>query len=265
MDLCETGEAKERRIIALDAQLCKSRENSLGKQERVELSEKIQERYGAGHNLYTKEQLTSLMKQIANKTTPCRIIIMNGKMTEDYDDPERCFREQLEHLSETFLLCRLGARSTALSTDLSPRRRGRCEDTCGFRGARDGFGGKSAIWDTQKYSVLAPTASEMNKIVSFGLGDLPDDEHAKSEQCQDDRRNRNQHEAVLTMARVLKERLGFFDANDLTLVFSVFEGIPVKQIIADLARAAIVIWVIIMLPGDGGRGWVLMKHGDNET
>lgn len=94
-----------------------------------------------------------------------------------------------------------------MSTDLSPRGRGRCEDTCGFRGARDGVGGKSVIWDTQKYSVLAPTAREMNKIVSFGLGDLSDDEHAKFERCLDDRRNRNQHEAVLTMARVLKERL----------------------------------------------------------
>ncbi|TQN71944.1 hypothetical protein CSHISOI_03566 [Colletotrichum shisoi] len=137
----------------------------------------------------------------------------------------------------------------------------------------------------------------MNKIVSLGLGDLTDDEHAKFEQCQDDGRNRNQHEAVLTMARVLKERLvgkfaatckpqskhktpsnlsgaavtvdiddsqGFIDANDLTLVFSVSSGIPVKQIIADLARAAIVIWVIV-LPGDWERGWLLMKHDDNET
>lgn len=57
---------------------------------------------------------------------------------------------------------------------------------------------------------------------------------------------------------------GFNDADDLTLVFSVSSGIPVKQIIADLARATIAIWVT-MLHRDGGRGWVLMKHGDNET
>ncbi|CCF44715.1 hypothetical protein CH063_14058 [Colletotrichum higginsianum] len=62
----------------------------------------------------------------------------------------------------------------------------------------------------------------------------------------------------------INDSQGFIDADDLTLVFSVSSGIPVKQIIADLARAAITIWVT-MLPRDGGRGWVLVKHGDNET
>ncbi|KAK1967990.1 hypothetical protein LY78DRAFT_730720 [Colletotrichum sublineola] len=125
-------------------------------------------------------------------------------------------------------------------------------------------------------SVLIPNV--INKIICFGLGDLaPDSDDDKyslySEHSEP--RSHIQHAVALTLAQILGGRTGreircysqdpaytqasieflksrhimvlndpqgFLDVDEYTLVFSVAPTVPVKQIVTDLARPAIIVW-----------------------
>ncbi|KAK1998438.1 hypothetical protein LX36DRAFT_681006 [Colletotrichum falcatum] len=152
---------------------------------------------------------------------------------------------------------------------------------------------------------LVPIPNVINKIICFGLGDLAldSDDDKDVPLCSEhtEIRIHTQHAAVLTLAKVLGDRTGrkircyaqdpaytqasidflksrdimvlsdpqgFLDVDEHTLVFSIAPTVPVKQIVADLARPAIILWDIQeaseMGPGvwthvrfdDGGETWI---------
>lgn len=126
-----------------------------------------------------------------------------------------------------------------------------------------------------------PLPKSITKIVCFGLGPLT----PLNERSQ---RVHTQHAAALTMAHAIKERTGcnvqvysqepaytriceqvlgphditildgvkgFLEVDSSTLVFTVAPNVPVKQIVADLAKPAIMIWDSVEPVGEETTEW----------
>ncbi|EFQ25401.1 hypothetical protein CGRA01v4_02632 [Colletotrichum graminicola] len=150
---------------------------------------------------------------------------------------------------------------------------------------------------------LVLTSDVINKIICFGLGDLTPDsdnnEHYLCSQHHSEPRSHIQHAVALTLAQILGDRTGreircysqdpaytqasieflksrnivvlndpqgFLDTDEHTLVFSVAPTVPVKQIVTDLARPAVIIWDNETSPEMDQMDWEHMRFPDgNET
>lgn len=131
-----------------------------------------------------------------------------------------------------------------------------------------------------------PLPKEVTKVVCFGLGELfPEREPSNSRRC-------TQLAAALTMARVLNQRTGrsircysqeprysqvcrkvlgrlgftvldgakgFLEVDNSTLVFTSCPDVPVKQIVTELARPAVIIWNTAVPVEEERTEWELME------
>ncbi|KAH7133816.1 hypothetical protein EDB81DRAFT_859313 [Dactylonectria macrodidyma] len=134
-----------------------------------------------------------------------------------------------------------------------------------------------------------PIPESITKVVCFALGSLvPIGDWPE--------RSYTQHAAALTMVDVLKARTGcdiqcyaqepiytdicrkilgshgikvldgvkgFLEVDETTLVFSVSPNIPVKQIITDLARPAIMVWNRVRPEKPGKTEWTKQRYGSD--
>ncbi|GKT64660.1 hypothetical protein ColTof4_07056 [Colletotrichum tofieldiae] len=317
-------------------------ENSAWRQERVELSRKLQERYDAGQPLFTKKQLTSLAEQITNKTWVVQITDMVGKTTWDpieWDcfenewvkrDPSHDLKANGKVDSETLVIdyrpiqrlvipcpsnqpyelprpsCSVNVERATMPTRMTSAQIGMAvgKIRAEFEKHKNAWEVSSQCKKLKDILLSISIPSVINKIVCFGLGDLFDDSNDENDKIgssdgSSEIRSHVQHAAALTVARILGERIGreircysqdpaynqatieflkshnivvlhdpqgFVDIDESTLVFSVAPSVPVKQIVTELARPAIIIWDT-MLPADKeSREWELMKFPNgNET
>ncbi|GKT41822.1 uncharacterized protein ColSpa_02003 [Colletotrichum spaethianum] len=301
-------------------------ENSTWRQECVELSRKLEERYNAGQPLFTKKQLSSLAEQIANKTRIVQITGMDGKTTWDPIEWDYFQNEWVKTDSRSDLKAnRLVIPCPSDQPDELPKpscsvnvERGKMPVQSTPAQVAMALGKMSAEFDKYEnawkaspqcrklkdilFSVPIPNA--INRIICFGLGDLLDDSDDENEQIgssngSSEVRSHVQHAVALTMARVLEERTGreirchsqdpaytqatieflqsrnimvlhdpqgFVEVDETTLVFSVAPSVPVKQIVTELARPAIIIWDTMMPVDKDSREWELMRFPNgNET
>ncbi|KAK2054995.1 hypothetical protein LY76DRAFT_628588 [Colletotrichum caudatum] len=290
--------------------------NSTWVQRRVERLKLIQERYDAGWPLFTKTQLASLAAQIARKSHLIHIEGMDGEMTcqpvawDDLDDDETLSIDYRPiqrliipwdcPLELPMPSCSVNVRRTTLPPPKTPDQVSLAWGSPEFQHLRH---------------ILACTSipDGINKVICFGLGDLSlhseDDIHHIS--CQhSEARCHLQHAIALLVAQMLEKRFGreipvycqdpaytqasieflhcarvevlndpqgFLNVDENTVVISVAPNVPVKQIITDLARPAIIIWDIqlpaametldweyIILP-DGSGTWISHWMTDSDS
>ncbi|KAK7425969.1 hypothetical protein QQZ08_007551 [Neonectria magnoliae] len=133
----------------------------------------------------------------------------------------------------------------------------------------------------------ATLPKSITKIVCFALGPL-------ARLDWEPRRSHTQHAAALTLARILKSRTGhdvqcysqeplytdacrqilndngiivldgvkgFIELDSSTLVFTVRAGVPVKQITADVAKPAVMIWATVSSPEQESTVWTEEPYG----
>ncbi|KAK2048207.1 hypothetical protein LZ31DRAFT_591802 [Colletotrichum somersetense] len=245
-------------------------------QRRAERSRLIQERYDAGQPLFTKTQLASLAEQIAHKSHLIQIKGMDGDMTcqpvawDDLDDRETLSIEYrpIQHLvipSD----CPVELFMPSCSVNMIEA----------FEKHRDTWWGSPEFLHFQHILTCTSMPDGINKVICFGLGDLSldsgDDHHHKC-RGHSEARCHIQHAVALFVAQILEKRFGreipvycqdpeytqasiellhcamveevlndpqgFLDVDENTVVISIDPSIPVKQIITDLARPAIIIW-----------------------
>ncbi|KAK2029956.1 hypothetical protein LX32DRAFT_342620 [Colletotrichum zoysiae] len=148
-----------------------------------------------------------------------------------------------------------------------------------FEKYRDTWWGSPEFIRFQHILTCTPMPDGINKVICFGLGDLSldsgDDHHHRC-RGHSEARCHIQHAVALFVAQILEKRFsreipvycqdpeytqasiellhcamveevlndpqGFLDVDENTVVISIDPSIPVKQIITDLARPAMIIW-----------------------
>ncbi|KAK1595897.1 uncharacterized protein LY79DRAFT_95789 [Colletotrichum navitas] len=268
------------------------------RQERLELSRKLQKRYDAGQPLFTKSQLASLAEQIAHKSRLFQIEGMDGKMNWDpigwdhFEEDETLsinYRpiqrlvipspsDQPDELPKP--CCSVDVERTTLPSQMTTDQIALAVGKIGtaFEEHEKTWKKSPQCRELKDILSLVLTPNVINKIICFGLGDLtPDSDDDEYHICSGHSAPRChiQHAVALTLAQILGDRTGreircysqdpaytqasieflksrnivvlndpqgFLDVDEHTLVFSVAPTVPVKQIVTDLARPAVIIW-----------------------
>ncbi|KAK1980796.1 hypothetical protein LZ30DRAFT_594048 [Colletotrichum cereale] len=306
--------------IARKEQLEES-EDSPWRQERVELSKKVQELYDAGCPLFTKSQLASFAEQLAHKSPEFESMDMEGEtwcfpVKWDYFQDDETLSINYRPIQRLVIPspsdrpdelrnpgCSVDVEPTDLPSRMTPDQVVMAVGKIG-----EAFKEYEKTWEASPQcqelkdilkSVLIPNV--INKIICFGLGDLvldSDDDH-NDRYCgenSEDRRH-TQHAVALTLSQilgdltgrkircyaqdpaytqasveylksrnivVLDDPQGFLDVDEYTLVFSVAPTVPVKQIVTELARPAIIIWDPEVPDEMDRMGWEHIRFPDGD-